>query len=154
MEENQLKIELEAVINSSTFNRSMLTALLNSVAKEQATDGTVKKPKPTGGPCTVYKTIKRIYTCTHCGHMFSSTVELKQGESVPCMSPTGRVVIITSESPAEINVATSSCDHCPQYIHFMEREELERRYMELLRESRFKINFAQKLNIEEVTIRI
>lgn len=149
MNEQTLGEEIRSLVGEGNFNRSLLTAMLKDIDKEEQEKR--KRQRQTaaivlGGPCTIYTQIKRIYTCTHCGSKKESIVELKKGESVPICNKEGKVTIITSTSPCQVDALTSSCEKCEEFVGQMDREELERRYMVLLRQATF---FVQSMNIED-----
>jgi hypothetical protein len=77
--------------------------------------------------------IRRNYTCLHCGHQYWREDPLRKGEEVPTLDRRGKVQIITSESPAIVECTTTSCTHCETFVRGMDREELERRYIFLLK---------------------
>jgi transcription elongation factor Elf1 len=151
---NAIEVEIRTMVAESTFNRSMLTAMLKEMEKKEQASRPRQQKQHTGGPCTEYTTIKRVYTCMHCGRSFSSTVQLKKGESVPVMTKEGKVMIITSNSPCEIEAATSHCGWCEQFVRTMSREELEERYIALLARSTFTTSYVQNLNIEPRQIKL
>ena len=152
--QTSVEIEIRTLIGEGQFNRNMLTAMLRDMEKKEAASRPKWEKTHNGGPCTEYTTIKRIYTCMHCGHSFSSIVQLKKGDSVPVMTKEGKVMIITSNSPLEIEAATSHCGWCEQFVHTLSREELEERYMTLLARSTFTTSFVQNLNIERREIKL
>jgi len=58
-------------------------------------------------------------------------VKLRRGEDVIATTQ-GGVKIIVAESPAEIECVCKECGKCRDFISKMSREDLEKRYIELL----------------------
>ena len=112
LNQNEMEAEIRNLINSGTFSRAKLSLMLTEISKETEKKHAPKRSHTPAPPCTEYVEIKRNYTCMHCGERFSSIVRLKKDESVPSMDKQGRVVIITAQSPAEVELATSSCNWC------------------------------------------
>ena len=134
-----LESELRGLLQD-TFNRNKLLLLLKEMStdteKRESRHHTHRVPAP---PCTIYTSIKRNYTCHHCGAKFSSIVNLKKDESVPSLDTKGSTQIITSKSPVEVECSTYICNNCESFVSGMSREVLETRYMSLLR--RFPLHF-------------
>ena len=149
-----VEIEIRTLIGEGQFNRNLLSTMLKEMEKKEAANKPKQQKQHNGGPCTEYTAIKRVYTCLHCGRSFSSIVQLKKGESVPVMTKEGKVMIITSNSPLEIEAATSRCNWCEQFVKTMSREELEQRYMILLARSTFTTSFVQNLNIGKREVKL
>lgn len=143
--------ELRALL-SDTFNRSKLLAMLKDMQTEterkEARRATHTSRVP-NSPVTVYTSIKRNFTCLHCGAKFYTIVELKKDESIPSLCPDGKTALITSKSPAEMDCATFCCKHCETFVNGLSRDALEARYMQLLRHTPLHHHtlFIQSLNI-------
>ena len=122
--------ELQTIVQSSGFSRAKLALLLREmqVTKEKRTR-VRREPAPL---VTCYISVKRNYTCLHCGHKFSSTVELKKGEDTAVIVAGGSVMVINSASPAEVDCIANHCSWCAEFVSRLTREELEERYITLL----------------------
>jgi hypothetical protein len=114
--------EIETLMQTSGFSRSKLLGLLKEMmpAEPKREPGERKRKEP-APPTTVYKEER-----------YSSIVKLTKGEDTAVLTAEGKVHIINSDSPAEIECVSSSCNWCASFIHKMDRNELEQRYMTLL----------------------
>lgn len=122
--------EIQTLIQTSGFSRAKLTALLREIVPKEPE--APRKKKPQASPVTMYRSIKREYTCLHCGKQFSSVVILHEDVDTVALTPEGKVMVINSDSPAVVSCVTSSCNWCKEFIRNLTREELEERYMILL----------------------
>jgi transcription elongation factor Elf1 len=141
--------ELQTMIQTSGFSRAKLSALLREITPKD--DNKVSRPKRVPqSPVTQFSSIKRKFTCLHCSATFSSIIQLREKEDTVGVTEEGKVMIINSASPAEVSLVTSSCDHCSDFIKSLTRDELESRYITLLRHSSLtgKNIFGQKITTE------
>ena len=148
-----IESELRAML-SDTFNRSKLLVMLKDMQTEtekREARKAARTPKEAIPPVTRYTAIKRNYTCHHCGAKFSSVVQLSASESVPSLNEQGRAIIITSNSPAEVECSVYYCKHCESFISSLSREAREARYLKLLSQCplHFHASYVRNLNIEE-----
>ena len=148
---DKIESELRAMLND-TFNRSKLLVMLKDMQteteKREERKARVKKKIP-ALPMTRYTEIKQNYTCRHCGAKFSRIAKLSpKDEGVASINAQGRCVVITANSPVEVDCYVCFCVHCDDYISTMPREELEQRYSRLL--SRFSIQIHSDFVSTEV----
>lgn len=131
-----IESELRGLLDGGVFNRNKLMLLLKEIQQEtekrDAKKARVKKKDSYQSPATRYVEIKRNYTCRHCGAQFSSIVQLTPEESVPAIGKYGQPIIITADSPCEIDCYVGSCARCVKFVQTMDRSELEQRYVALI----------------------
>lgn len=128
--ENNILRELELLVSSSALSKAKIAEMLRTMAgPKEKRQRAASVPK---APVTLYTEIKRNYTCLHCGHQFSSTVQLRGEEEVAVIKTDGKVQVLTAKSPAEISCITSSCAWCKDYVATLSREQLEENYIKLL----------------------
>ncbi len=123
--------EIQTIIATSGFSRAKLAAMLREIMPKEAEKSLRKKSEP-AQPVTKFTTVVKHYTCLHCNKQFSATVQLTKGEDTAVVTKEGKVMVINSSSPAEVDCVTSSCSWCSDYIKSLSREELETNYMHLL----------------------
>jgi transcription elongation factor Elf1 len=125
--------EVRELVDSSTFSRARLAAILRDMQIKEEDRKERKKSSPPS-PVTVYSEIERRTTCLHCDHKWSVIERFKSGakEETIGITKEGKVMVINASSPAQVDVAVSHCPWCREYIKSMDREELEERYMILL----------------------
>jgi len=148
--------ELQTIIQTSGYSRAKLACLLREMVNENTEKVPRKKREPTS-PVSQYTSVKRNYTCLHCEHTFSSIVMLLKGEDTVVITAKGNVMIVNSNSPAEISCVTSSCNWCRDYVKKLTREELEEHYMLLLSMTSLvgkSQRFGKKFTIEGEEIRL
>ena len=126
-----IRSELQMLVGS--FSKSKLIAFLEEMKRNEQPEvyqSIPKKREP--ATCIRYTSILRKHTCVHCGYVTTSVVNLPPREETSVLTKEGKVMILNSSSPAQVDCATSSCTNCRDYIRMLTREELEERYMELL----------------------
>lgn len=129
-----IESELRGLLDGGVFNRNKLMLMLKEIQSEtekraKHTRTPEKKYQP---PATRYTEIRRNYTCRHCGAQFSSVVKLLPKESVPVIGKHGEPIIITADSPCEIDCYVGSCVKCAEFVRTLERDDLEQRYVALV----------------------
>src|SRR5574343_1233636 len=130
-----IESELRGLLDGGTFNRNKLLLMLKELQTEterkqlRGTRTTNKVPAP---PVTRYKEIKRNFICRHCGARFSSITQLLPKESIPAVNEKGESFIIDAKSPCEIDCYVGSCTHCAEFVHTLERADLEVRYIAII----------------------
>jgi hypothetical protein len=86
---------------------------------------------------TQYKYCTVLTTCAHCGVSRDRTVILEtKGDNFVYIDKNDNVHIVTYktvEEPCIVFAKTNFCDSCYEYIKYMDRSELEQRYIELLK---------------------
>jgi hypothetical protein len=156
-----IELELREMINGGLFSRAKLSAMLREMQVE--TERKAKKvPRPKHEPTgavTIYTRINRHYTCMHCGSRWNSVVELPKGESVGSLTKGGKIQMITSSSPADVDCAVGRCDRCVSFVAKMSREDLEERYLALLRKIPLAayveiFNKAERPTTEKVEVKL
>jgi transcription elongation factor Elf1 len=147
-----IESELRALIDNDIAMKAKLVAFLREQEKDTEEKHEKRKrsykPRPSASPVKTFTEIERVYHCTHCSRQFSVVVALTKSESIPIFNSSGKVQILTSKSPAKVDCYTGFCDHCKDFVENLSREELEDRYMELLKRSPFPKNYVQNLNID------
>jgi transcription elongation factor Elf1 len=146
-----IESELRALIDNDIAMKAKLVAFLREQEKETEKKHERKKRSSSHGskaPIKTFTEVERIYHCTHCSFEFSVVVALTKSETTPVFNSSGQVEIITSKSPAQVHCYTGFCDHCKEFVENLSREELEDRYIELLKRSPFPKNYVQNLNID------
>lgn len=123
--------EIQTIVQTSGYSRAKLALLLREMTKED-TEKVPRKHREPSSPVSLYTSVKKNYTCLHCGYTFSSVVNLKKDEDTVVITAKGNIMIVNSNSPAEVSCITNSCRWCKDYIKGLTRDELEERYMTLL----------------------
>lgn len=158
-----LEAEIRALLtdsNSKAKIASMLKALSNEREEKAEKAKRIRVAiAPKQPPVLRYISVKRNYTCTHCGAKFSSEVSFLPTETIPSIDERGRITIINSKTPAEIDLLTGFCENCSAFIENLSRGELEERYIEMLKRNPFPSElYVQNLNKgereEEVEVRL
>jgi transcription elongation factor Elf1 len=125
--------EIETILSSGVFSRAKLALLIREVTTGEAEKKGAPRKKHKSAPAVIqYTSVKKNYTCLHCGSHFSTTIELTKHEDTAVLREDRRVQVINSSSPAEVACVCSSCDACSNFIQKLSREELESRYKWLL----------------------
>lgn len=87
--------------------------------------------------CTVYMQIERTTTCEHCKASWVDLIPLQQKETISALQKDGTVRTIYAlnivKEPVKLRSYTASCKHCPTAIKALSREDLEERYMVILK---------------------
>jgi hypothetical protein len=136
----QLEMELRDLYTRGIITREGIANLVKNLAQLEPKEKRSHAPHVKGQGCgavTTYTTVIRHYTCQHCGGKFDSSLSLGKEDSIPALLANGKVMIITSKSPLEIECATGHCGRCNNFISQLSREELEQRYLTLLRKESF-----------------
>lgn len=140
MSTNDIESELRALLEGiDSVKKAKLMGVLKELEGE--TEKSEKKTRfwtrhsktPSHEPVTRYTKVTKHYTCLHCGTEFNETISLSPTDVVPSVSRDGHVILITASSPAIVDCFTSHCSHCETYVSKMERSELEKRYIESLK---------------------
>jgi transcription elongation factor Elf1 len=141
--------ELQTIVQTSGFSRAKLAAILREMLPKETEKRPHRKHEPSS-PVKQFTTVKRNYTCLHCGRKFASILNLMKEDEVAAITAGGKVVIINSDSPAEISCVTTWCEECKDYIKKLSREELEENYMILLQQvsfTRYTSPYGNKITI-------
>ena len=104
------------------------------------TKDVVKIPKE-HGPVRQYTVVHMKHTCLLCGSVTNHTYELKKGDKISTIDSAGNGHTMTATGKAgEIDLASfnSRCHKCPEVIKTWTREELEQRFLLLLKNTTFK----------------
>lgn len=132
MEEENITLTRRELLLSLLSNKSTLQIAQKLIAK---VEGKKNKTVHTKGKQWRYCNV--ITTCKHCGVSHERTVTLETSqESFVYISHEGNTVIVTFkmiEEPCTFYTHTKYCDSCWEYIAYMSREELQERYISLLR---------------------
>ncbi len=125
--------DLKYLIATSTVPRAILHKMIADVLKSVEHEKAPRKKSVPPTHCTVYTRVQKNYTCQHCGHRWLDIIEIKKGEALATLTIGSHIQIITSESPAEVDCISRNCSRCKDFVSRLSREELERRYLELVR---------------------
>lgn len=82
---------------------------------------------------SVFKTITRHNTCLHCGATWDKKSIFARGETFVVMNEKGKHYCVTVKDHLEVDVYNNYCGSCEGYIRRMDRKELEKRYLVLLK---------------------
>lgn len=123
--------ELIELIDQQSFSKKRVQDLVKALIK-----GKPLHPhqghKPKASPVTHLTDVIRTYTCITCGSRWTHTIQLTQNDSVCGVDKNGKVHIITSKGPYQLDSWVKSCSSCASYIAKLTREELEELAMSLL----------------------
>lgn len=113
---------------------SALDSIMKELKKNEAKER--KSIPKEHGDVAIYLTINKRYICEHCGTQYVKQISLAQKESITCIDKRGRVQTIYAmkkkAEPVSIDCYTKVCNNCMRSIQRMDRELLEKKYMELL----------------------
>lgn len=87
--------------------------------------------------CVSYMQIERTTTCEHCKASWVDLIHLQQKETISALQKDGTVRTIYAlnivKEPVKLRSYTASCKYCPTAIKALPREDLEERYMTILK---------------------
>ncbi len=89
-------------------------------------------------PATVYTKVIRRNKCIHCGYTYETEHSLRKGESLSFVKggKASEVIIVKPlEEPLTIEADIATCVRCLDFVKSLSREDLESRYMALLRKT-------------------
>jgi transcription elongation factor Elf1 len=130
MQERQL-VELRELLESGRINKELVLQFINKLNEGSTRQHIEKRP---AYPVTKYTTVKKHYTCNHCGHTWDSTIKLGKNDSVPLIRKNGSVEIVGYQGATEVeyNAYVNRCERCVVMIAQWDRKTLEERYFDLL----------------------
>lgn len=89
-------------------------------------------------PATVYTKVIRRNKCIHCGYTYETEHSLRKGESLSFVKggKASEVIIVKPlGEPLTIEADIATCVRCLDFVKSLSREDLESRYMALLRKT-------------------
>jgi hypothetical protein len=160
---DHLEAEIRALLSDAT-NQAKIAAVLKTLSGEREEKAEKSKRLRSAlsakqPPVLRYISVRRNYTCTHCGARYTSEVSFLPTETIPGIDERGKITIINAKTPAEINLLTGFCENCSTFVENLSRGELEERYIEMLKRKPFPTElYVQNLNKgereEEVEVRL
>ena len=132
---NKLKTDLQ---NGFVSKLDAIKAILsnNIVAEKEAKAYMRHEKARIKVNCKQYKIVHITSYCRHCGSSKNREVQLTPKEHVGVVNYDNRyyeVNYYNIDSLIRINSYTHACDSCNEYIKNMSRDDLEKRYKELLK---------------------
>ena len=95
-------------------------------------------PSQDASPVTVYTKVIRRNKCIHCGYTYETEHSLRKGESLSFVKggKASEVIIVKPlREPLTIEADIATCVRCLDFVKSLSREDLESRYMALLRKT-------------------
>ncbi len=117
--------ELVAKIEQMDLSEKAVHDLVHSLQTGQPLHPKNGSPHPKSSPVTKLTEIVRTYTCITCGSRWTHAIQLTNAESICTQDKTGKVVVITSKGPYQVDSFTRSCQRCGDYLTTLSRHELE-----------------------------
>jgi hypothetical protein len=119
----------ELLLRAAQRNPAIMKDIIN-----QETDKPTKQKKQTV-KVKEYKACNKKVICSHCKNSYIVPVTLTPSERTVIMNKDGSITTIKYEqidTDVEVKTYTSHCNDCAEYIRKLSREDLEKKYIELL----------------------
>ena len=131
------KEEIQELLSS--LSAAKIKAVLESLKVKRAPIH--RDPLKMPGPVKQYVKVVKNYTCLACDSTFTYEYKMEKGEEISTINKDGTastLIIAKDDGALTISCFCTKCEHCATKASMWSREELESRWLSLVRSMSFK----------------